>query len=112
MALERRDGYWLWVGGPVPPGYSGITIWSLISVRRDVAGDNHLLRHELEHVRQWHQYGPIGFLRRYVGAYLALRLAGHGHGAAYRRIPFEVEAERAAIDAESASGDGAPPAIS
>jgi hypothetical protein len=97
LALERRAGYWLWVGGPVPPGYSGITIWTLISVRREVADDAHLLRHELEHVRQWREHGPFRFLRRYVGSYLGLRWQGYGHGEAYRRIPFEIEAEQAAV---------------
>lgn len=94
MGLERRDGYWLWVGGPVPPGYSGITIWSVISVRREVAGDDRLLRHELEHVRQWRRYGPLGFLRRYVGSYLSLRRQGFSHSEAYLRIPLEVEARQ------------------
>jgi hypothetical protein len=100
LGIERRDGYWLWVGGPVPPGYGGITIWSLISIRREVADDAHLLRHELEHVRQWREHGPVGFVRSYLGSYARSRFAGYGHGDAYRRIPFEVEAERAAIDAE------------
>lgn len=95
VGLQRRDGYWLWVGGPVPPGYAAITIWTVISVRRPVAGDPRLLRHELEHVRQWREHGPFGFLWRYVGSYLASRRAGFSHDEAYRRIPFEVEAERA-----------------
>lgn len=106
MSIERRAGYWLWVGGPVPPGYSGITIWSIVSVRRDVAGDSHLLRHELEHVRQWREHGPIGFLRRYLGSYVGLRMAGYGHNDAYQRIPFEVEAERAALATETDAGTG------
>lgn len=109
MPIERRAGYWLWVGGPVPPGYSGITIGSLISVRRDAAGDSHLLRHELEHVRQWHEHGPVGFLLRYLGSYIGARLNGHSHADAYRRIPFEVEAERAASAQLDAGTDGERP---
>jgi hypothetical protein len=101
LPIERRAGYWLWVGGPVPPGYSGITIWSLISVRRDAADDAHLLRHELEHVRQWREHGPVGFLRGYLGSYLGARLDGCSHADAYRQIPFELEAEQAALDAEA-----------
>ena len=89
----------------MPPGYSGITIWSLISVRREVAGDTHLLRHELEHVRQWREHGPAGFLRRYLGSYLRSRLDGYDHGDAYRRIPLEVEAEQAATEGDSDPGD-------
>ncbi len=109
MPIERRAGYWLWIGGPVPPGSSGITIWSLISVRRDVADDRRLLRHELEHVRQWRQHGPVGFLRRYVGSYLGLRLRGYGHNDAYRRIPLEREAERAASSEDGAGTEGDRP---
>lgn len=51
-----------------------------------------LLRHELVHVRQWRELGVVGFLWRYLGSYLALRLRGWPHWAAYRRIPLEVEA--------------------
>jgi hypothetical protein len=35
----------------------------------------------------------VGFLRRYLGAYLGWRVRGYRHKAAYRRIPFEIEAE-------------------
>jgi hypothetical protein len=57
-------------------------------------------------VRQWRQHGPVGFLRRYLGSYLELRMKGYGHDGAYRRIPFEVEADRAAIGAETDAGTG------
>jgi len=77
----------------VPPGSDAITIWSLISVRRSAADSPRLLRHEEEHVRQWHALGPIGFLRRYLGAYVSGRVHGFGHRAAYRMIPLEIEAE-------------------
>jgi hypothetical protein len=77
----------------VQPGASAITIGPVISVRKGAAGDGRLLRHELVHVRQWREHGVVGFLRRYLGAYLRWRLYGYGHWAAYRRIPFEVEAE-------------------
>jgi hypothetical protein len=100
MAVERRDGYWLWVGGPVPPGASAITIGSVVSVRRRAADSPRLLRHELVHVAQWRSYGVAGFLRRYLVAYLRWRSRGYDHWAAYRRIPFEVEAEWSARRAE------------
>lgn len=96
MGLERRRGFWLWVGGPVPPGAAAITIGPVVAVRRDAAGSAHLLRHELEHVRQWRRLGVAVFLWRYLGAYLRWRLRGYPHRAAYRRIPLEVEAEWAA----------------
>ena len=53
----------------------------------------YLLRHELVHVRQWRRYGVIGFLTRYVGSYVHGRLRGYTHRNAYRRIPFEIEAD-------------------
>lgn len=93
MRIERRADHWLWIGGPVPPGASAITIGPVISVRARAAGDERLLRHELVHVEQWRRLGFIGFLVRYVGSYLRWRLRGHGHWDAYRRIPLEIEAD-------------------
>ena len=83
----------MWVGGPVPPGADAITLGSLIIVRRSAAGSEQLLCHERVHVRQWRSFGWFGFLRRYLGSYVHWRLRGYGHWAAYRRIPFEIEAE-------------------
>ena len=80
MRVERHDGYWL-VVGRAAPGAAATTIWSVIFMRERGLGNERLLRHELEHVRQWHEYGFLGFARRYP------------HWAAYRRIPFEAEAE-------------------
>ena len=93
MRIERREGYTLVIGGPVPPGAVGITIGSVVSVRADHATDERLLRHELVHVRQWRELGVVGFLVRYLGSYLGWRLRGYPHWAAYRRIPLECEAE-------------------
>jgi hypothetical protein len=55
-----------------------------------------LLVHELVHVRQWHDLGVIGFLRRYLSDYLRGRLAGLGHRRAYLEIGLEREARRLA----------------
>ncbi len=93
MGIRRADGYWLWVGGPVPPGAAAVTIGPLVSVRRAAADSSRLLRHEEEHVRQWSERGSLAFLHRYLGDYLRLRLRGWSHWPAYRRIGFEVEAE-------------------
>ena len=93
MGPCREDGYWLWVGGPVAPGAAATTLGSLILVRRDRADDVLLLTHELVHVRQWRTFGLVGFLRRYLGAYLRWRLRLYPHWAAYRRIPIEIEAD-------------------
>lgn len=106
MGIERRGDHWLWVGGPVPPGSDAITIWRLISIRRSAAGSARLLRHEEEHVRQWRELGPFGFLGRYLGAYLSGRFRGFGHRAAYRMIPLEIEAEDAARRYVESGGAG------
>ncbi len=92
MPVERRDGYRLWEGGPVPKGSDGVTLGSLVIVRPGRATP-YLLRHELVHVRQWRRYGVLGFSARYVGSYLLWRLRGKGHRGAYLRIPLEVEAD-------------------
>ena len=116
MGLERRGGYWLWVGGPVPPGSDAITVWSVVSVRRSAAARPGLIRHEEEHVRQWHELGPMRFLRRYLGSYLASRWRGYGHKAAYRLIPLEIEAyqvqrrfEEEQKDTKATGGTGGQP---
>jgi hypothetical protein len=93
MRVLRGDGYRVLVGGPVPPGASGITLGRTISVRSGREDDDHLMRHELVHVRQWRELGVVGFAARYLAAYLRGRVAGYGHWAAYRRIPLECEAE-------------------
>lgn len=121
MALERRRGYWLWIDGPVAPGASATTIGRVILVRSEHAESPRLLRHELEHVRQYQHYGMVGFFRWYLAAYARGRLRRYPHWAAYRRIPFEVEAEwharRHDYDAQDIdgratySGDDIPPVI-
>ncbi len=93
MPFERRDGYWLWVGGPVPRGAAAITLRSLVIVRPGHERSEHLLRHELVHVRQWRRHGVIRFSARYLGAYAVWRLRRKGHRGAYLRIPLEIEAE-------------------
>lgn len=92
MPIERRDGYRLWEGGPVPKGADGITIGSLVIVREGHATP-YLLRHELVHVRQWRRYGAAGFVVRYAGSYALWRLRRAGHRGAYLRIPMEIEAD-------------------
>jgi hypothetical protein len=93
MTIERRDGFRLWIGGPVPKGSDGITIGSLVIVRAGKEHSPYLLRHEAVHVRQWRRFGVVGFLSRYLGSYVVWRLRRKGHDGAYRRIPFEIEAD-------------------
>ena len=113
MGLERRGDYWLWIGGPVPPGSDAITIWSVVSVRREAATSADLLRHEEEHVRQWRELWPVRFLREYLGSYLGSRRQGYGHQAAYHRIPLEIEAyeaqRRFVEDRNGTGGTGGQP---
>jgi Domain of unknown function (DUF4157) len=109
MRVERGDGYWLLIGGPVPRGASAITIGPVISMRERAVGNERLLRHELEHVKQWRRFGPIGFLVRYLRPYVKWRLRGYPHWGAYRRIPFEIEAEWTARRSLLESGRGSRP---
>jgi hypothetical protein len=92
MPIEHRVGYLLWEGGPVPKGADGITLGSLVIVRRGKASP-YLLRHELVHVRQWKRFGVAGFTARYVGPYVLWRFRGKNHRGAYLRIPLEIEAD-------------------
>ncbi|MCC7257342.1 MAG: DUF4157 domain-containing protein [Gammaproteobacteria bacterium] len=52
-----------------------------------------LIAHEAWHSRQYRQLGTWRFRIRYVGEYLAGRLRGRGHDAAYRGISLEREAQ-------------------
>jgi hypothetical protein len=78
------------------PGVAAMTFGRLILLRRDHAADDALLAHELVHVRQWRELGAARFLWRYLGAYLAGRMAGLNHRRAYEAIPLEVEARQLA----------------
>lgn len=91
--IEQRDGYRLWVGGPVPRGADGLTLGSLVIVRKGFGDSPYLLRHEQVHVRQWRRHGIVGFSVRYVGSYLLWRLRGKSHRGSYLRIPLEIEAD-------------------
>lgn len=93
MPIEKRDGYRLWIGGPVPKGADGITLGSTVIVRSGHEDSAHLLRHEQVHVRQWRRYGVLGFALRYLSAYALWRIRLKGHRGAYLRIPLEIEAE-------------------
>lgn len=107
LGIERRLGYSLWEGGPVPRGADGITLGSLVIIRRGkLVGERgeRLLRHELVHVEQWARLGWWRFLRQYLGAYASGRRRGLSHRSAYRAIPLEREAvERSLV---------APPPVS
>jgi hypothetical protein len=78
----------------LPGGYAGLTLGFHVLLSRPVPADgtSALLAHELVHVRQWAQRGPIGFPAAYLSSF------GRGLGrhrrweAAYRDIDAEREA--------------------
>jgi hypothetical protein len=77
-----------------------LTVGRRVFVRPDVlAGDpdalGRLVVHELVHVRQWSDYGPLSFLLRYLRRYLGGVLRGLGHRDSYQSNPYEVEAREA-----------------
>ena len=106
--MERRHGYVLVVGGPVPRGADAITLGPVVSVRAGHEGSAYLIRHELVHVRQWRRFGVVGFPIRYLGDYARWRVRGKGHQGAYRRIGFEIEADWVARRTLLPDGDSAP----
>lgn len=78
----------------LPNGADGMTVGTVVFLRddRDTSGDRALIAHELVHVRQYAEQGPLRFLARYVRDYLRGRRAGSGHRQAYLDIDAEVEA--------------------
>ncbi len=60
-------------------------------------------------MRQWHRYGLVGFLVRTSGSYVKWRVRRKGHGGAYRRIPFEIQADWLARRRSSVANDTADP---
>lgn len=92
MPIHRHNGLRVWEGGFVPPGMDGITIGTLVMVRRGRVTP-YLLRHETVHARQWKRFGPVGFPVRYAAAYAVWRFRRKGHLGAYLRIPMEIEAD-------------------
>lgn len=79
-------------------GVHAMTLGSTVFVARErfdaVAGGEaaELVAHELIHVRQWREHGPLRFLATYVADYCMYRAMGLSHDTAYRCIRFEAEA--------------------
>ena len=107
MRFVRHGGAVLVIGGPVPPGADAMTLGRFVMVRMGHEASRYLLAHELVHVRQYRDRGVAGFLTRYLGRYLLLRLDGRSHDAAYRRLPEEIDAD---WEARRQLGWGVPPA--
>lgn len=109
MRIERRHGATFVVSRLVAPGAAATTLGRFVFIRPGREQSTRLVAHELVHVRQWRDLGVLGFLTRYLGAYLRWRLRRYPHWAAYRRIPLEIEAEweaRSARSALSSPADG------
>ncbi|MET0728569.1 MAG: DUF4157 domain-containing protein [Acidimicrobiales bacterium] len=109
MRIERRDGAIFVISRLVAPGAAATTLGRFVFIRPRSAESPRLIAHELVHVRQWRTLGVVGFLVRYLSAYLRWRLRRYSHWAAYRRIPLEIEAEWEARTPQlhlSQEGDG------
>lgn len=90
--LVPRIGGWLSrMGGPA----AAVTLGRTILLNPEVRPSPRLLRHELEHVRQWERH-PVAFPFRYIASHIR-----HGYG----DNPFEAEA-RAAETGRRESGEG------
>jgi len=87
-----------WLRTVWPKGIKAMALPKRIYVNAEtmvkiLAGEaEELLRHEAVHVEQWRREGRVGFLAKYLAAYVKGRAAGLPHAAAYRAIPFEREA--------------------
>lgn len=73
-----------WLAGMRGPA-GGVTLGRVILISPRIEPDARLIRHELEHVRQWEE-SPVAFPFRYVSAHIR-----HGYGA----NPYEAEARAA-----------------
>jgi hypothetical protein len=80
----------------LPPQASAMTLGGTILIRPGHEDDDELIAHELVHVRQWSELGRVGFLVRYLGAYIKNLLRLRKHMPAYRAIPLEIEARKEA----------------
>lgn len=94
----------------LPPAADGMTIGNLVFLRGDRVEHRatSLLAHELVHVRQFAEHGPIRFLARYVGDYLRNLRTCRNHRQAYLDIPFEIEAREEAARWAQRSGSNIP----
>jgi len=82
----------------LPRAADGMTIGNIVLLRGDriEQRSTSLLAHELVHVRQFAELGPIRFLTQYFGAYLRNIVAHKNHRQAYLDIPLEIEARKEA----------------
>lgn len=101
--VEVRRGRWIpAVGGRLSGGRQAalaVTLGDTIVVHPDAPLTDRLVRHELEHVRQWRER-PWTFVLRYALAHLRF---------GYHDNPYEIEARRAETPASTAEWNGSGP---
>jgi hypothetical protein len=100
----KPDQVWLRPASPLMmklwgSGVGAITLGNWIFVDPEILrGDKgtlgRLVIHELVHVRQWADLGPLGFLSVYVGEYVGGRRRRLSHRDAYLAISLETEARQ------------------
>ena len=92
----------------LPPAADGMTVGRFIFLRGERIQDRSttLLAHELVHVRQFAELGPVRFFSQYLGAYFKNVWKLRNHRAAYLAIPLEQEAREAASSWASKQRDG------
>lgn len=87
MLITNKYNHWL----PKLLGVGAVTIGETIYYETDNP-PLWLRVHEEVHIKQYEEYGVVGYLYRYFRDYLKNRLSGMNHDTAYRNIPFEIEA--------------------
>lgn len=87
-------GFPWWLRAVTSRDVVAITLARRIYVRSKATTDvlSRLLRHEFTHVEQIERHGLLGFYWRYCAEYVRNRRCGMPASAAYRNIPFEMEA--------------------
>ncbi len=94
--VRFRFSHWL----PGLFGAGAITLypWVLFADPEHLAISFRITSHEMVHVEQVRRMGWVSMYWRYFVDYLALRVRGHGHSAAYALLPMELEAYDRAKD--------------
>lgn len=78
----------------LPPAVDGMTLgrWVLLRGDRIDVSESTLIAHELVHVRQFAELGPIRFIARYLWEYVGNLLRYRTHHQAYANISLEAQA--------------------
>jgi uncharacterized protein DUF4157 len=89
-----KTPYPWWLRPLLAKRVAAITLGRRVYVAAGIAESEleHLMRHELVHVRQIARLGALRFYWRYIAEYISLRRSGFSSGDAYRNISFEIEA--------------------